>query len=291
MPVPKLNPPKYLRTRIQTDFASLAVGDYSTESLSTMSRNMLHNLVNFVPQILDNIHSFRQSFLDDTSNIRLSSENRKFTEVIARIPYISMENDRAYVPEGLKTTYLKYLSTLQSAPAICREAQTGVLPEFKRAVAKLVSAPSLGGEIDVPVIRLLRERAKLRDDYNEELNKHFDKAGQNTVVMIKNVIERNNDWTQALHLLETSSKEMMAINRGQLLKQVDEVSDLLRHVISKAKSGGYDDMSPENIMMLSEGAYQMATEIEFYAVMHYRFTVLNVAINDTKQNIINNHQI
>lgn len=291
MLIPTLNQSSVLRKQIALDLSVMSVEDLSQESLVTMSKNMLQNFVKFVPEVLLNITEFKHSFLEDTSDIRLNSDNRKFVEVISRIPFVSIQDDTAYVPEGFLGKYLDYLQVLKGAPQLCKEAQSHVFPEFKRTVASIVSSPELARNINAPVISLLRERSKIREDFNNLLNKFFDKGANNTVTTVKQVVDKNNDWTPMLHLLETTSKDMLTVDRNRLLKLVDETSELLKHLVRKAQSGGFDDMSPENIMMLSEGAYQMATEVEFYAVMHYRIMTLNVAVNDTTAALVKNHKM
>lgn len=291
MKKPSMNQSALLKKQIALDLVTLSTESLSQESLVTMSKNMLNNLSNFVPEVLGNILTFKQHFLEDTSDIRLSRDNRKFLETIEKIPYVSMQHDAAFVPEGFKGKYLDYLSLLKGAPVIAKDAQLSVIPQFKRAVASIVSNPDLGRELNSEMIRLLRERTKMRDRFTEDLNTFFDKGSSSTNAIISQVIDRNNDWKQVLHLLEETSMGITAIDRTKMLKQVDEISHLLTVLTNKIKSGGYDDMSPENIMMLSEGTYQLATEVEFYAVMHYRVMTLNVAINDTKAALIKNHSV
>ncbi|EKD22668.1 MAG: hypothetical protein ACD_84C00015G0001 [uncultured bacterium] len=53
--------------------------------------------------------------------------------------------------------------------------------------------------------------------------------------------------------------------------------------MEKIKRNEFDGMSPEIIRNLSDGAFQVASELEFYSVMHYRVTAYANAVTRTAE--------
>jgi hypothetical protein len=81
------------------------------------------------------------------------------------------------------------------------------------------------------------------------------------------------------------SKEINKIERSHLNKKVDECVEMLDRISNRIHEGHFDKVSPAILIDLSDGAFQVASELEFYSIVYYRVLGLSESISRTIKHI------
>ena len=63
-------------------------------------------------------------------------------------------------------------------------------------------------------------------------------------------------------------------------------SALLNTLLTKLNRGDLDDVSPQVVKNLADGAYQAACEVEFYSVTYYKVHALAGALDRTTDTLL-----
>jgi hypothetical protein len=242
----------------------------------------LSGLVNKVfPTIESGIAGFRGMFTT-TPAVGLTSNQRDFLKHIEKERYTNMMPLAAFVPEGLKVSYLEYAMALFAAAEHASHVPA-VINDFATFLASLVSNRAAIFET-TSKRKQFYSLKESRDAFTKAISKCFDGTNRSEV-KIENVIDRNADWAEVLKHCDTMSRAMNSVSRKELNRKIEECTELLERIGKMIQQGHFDKVSPEVVMDLSEGAYQVASELEFYSVMFYRVEALCQSVDRTMKHV------
>lgn len=238
----------------------------------------LSGLVNKVyPTILSGISGFRDMFTTNPA-VGLTSNQRDFLRVIEKERYTNLMPLAAFVPEGLKVSYLEYAMAL--FPSVEHtKAVVEVINDYAVFLASLVSNKNAMLET-ASKRKQFYALAESREALTKAVSKCFDGTNR-TETKIEKVIDRNSDWPELLKHCDEMSKTMNKIDRSHLNKKIEECTVLLERLGKLIKNDGFKEATPEVVTDLSDGAYQVASELEFYAVTYYRVEAFCKSIDRT----------
>lgn len=259
---------QFKRLRDQVALEAYAVSDLS----GLVSR--------IIPSVADNLASFKGMFVQ-APMVSLSGE-KDFLKSLDKRTYPSLMPLTAYVPEGMKKTYVEYAEKLFAAVNHVAVAPS-IIDEYATFLSMLVSNK------DAILETATRKRAwealyKKREEANHALQSCFD-SSTTTTRKIEDVIKRNADWKPLTDLINEMNVGIARIERSHLNKQVENCSDLIERIRKLIDQGHFEKSSPETIMDLADGAYQVASELEFYAVVFYRVQGLTQAVERTFEHV------
>lgn len=249
-------------------------------SMEVISMDGVRNsLSNLIPSLRSNFELFSRKFVTKEPAITLKASDRDFLKLISGEQYLNLISYAAHVPEGMTASYLEYLIVLNQSVEHCAKNTLSMMNEYSLFLAQIVTNRELKHTVrsNVPKMQTLEKERKA---LVERMGKCFSQT-TNATVSYGDVVARNSDWQNVFELLEQSNRAVNFISRDTLHKKADECNRLLEIVIKQIKAGYYDDASPEVTANLSEGAYQAASELEFFSVVYYKLLTLNTAIADT----------
>jgi hypothetical protein len=186
----------------------------------------------------------------------------------------------AYVPEGLRTSYLEYAVLLDNAVVHASQLMDNVLVPYSAYLAALVTnteqkLSNQNIKLDYPAM------AKTRDVINAALGQCFTPGSSKAEASIGQVVKRNADWpavfTTSQNLITTINK----VDRRALQRKIEECTDLLDRIAAKIKRDEFEGVSPQVVDNLADGAFQVASELEFYSVTFYKVLALTESVNRT----------
>ena len=99
------------------------------------------------------------------------------------------------------------------------------------------------------------------------------------------VVDRNNDWGQIFPKVDGMTKTINSVSRTAVAKKMRECTEMLDVIMRKIERGDFANVSPQVAMNLSNGAFEVASELEFFAVTHYRVQAMAGAIDNTVQHV------
>lgn len=235
-----------------------------------------------MPSIQSGIKGFREAF-GQAPAVGVTSDQKRFlSDVVAKRTYNTLEPLTAYVPQGLKVTYLEYAQVLYNAVEHAATAPQ-VINEYATFLAQLVSN-KMSLSVTSSKRRLYQDMQETRLKLAQEVQKCFDNTARSET-KVENVIKRNSEWSTLFVHCENISRVINSVERSVLQKKVDECTDLLDAISRQIAEGHFDKASPEVLLDLSEGAYQVASELEFYSVMYYNAQTFTHAVTRTLERI------
>jgi DNA-binding FrmR family transcriptional regulator len=190
----------------------------------------------------------------------------------------------AFTPEGLAVPYLQYLSALAASVQHVARMPEEVLYPFSKYVAAIVSNSEMASSsqrIDQPYAQLQGQRQAL----NAQIGKCFQNGSRRTERQLGEVISRNADWAEVLHQCDSLATAINKIDRKALDRKIKECVELLSAVQRKIEAQAFGDMSSQVANGLANGTFQVASELEFYSVTHFRLDALATAVAKTLEHL------
>lgn len=237
-------------------------------------------LTNTFPEMVRDLMGFVNRFAPDTPAIVLNSKYSEFVREINKHAYLDLAPLAAFVPEGLNVTYDNYLDELEKAVKHASGVLDDVMSPYSVFLSQLIS--NTDQKFNTASFNSTYNRlATARDNLNTGLGNCFTNGSTRVERTIGDVIARNTDWTMVLHRNEQLSKTVNKIDRKVLNKKIAECNQLLEAIIAKINRNDFDGASPQVVTNLADGAYQVASELEFYSAIYYKVMALTEAINRT----------
>ena len=213
----------------------------------------------------------------------LSKESKQFLKLVDGIPYSNMMVLQATVPEGLNCTYLEILEPLLQSSQYLKGIQAHVVQPFSLYLASFLSNEntSLSSESKRYEYTKLEQE---RDQRIASFTKLYKADSYNTTTTVKNVVNRNADWSPILSMQKEVISNLEAVDRKTIKREIDTCVDYLALIADNLKRNNVKTR-PEAAERLSMGAYQVAKELEYFSNTYYRALGLSNAIESTIGNI------
>lgn len=249
--------------------------------MEAFSGGSVKSLINdSLPVLITDIKSFFNRFTSDTPTIGLRSNQRDFIKDVSKHAYLDIAPLTAYVPEGLSTTYLEYSKPLLESALHASGMLKSTLSDYTLFLGNLIN----NADSRLSVTNFTREHEKLernRHILNGDIGDCFDKGSVRSEVSVDKVIDRNSDWEAVFNNINSAVKLIESVDRKALNKKIAESVTLLDIILKKIERDEFSGMSPEGINNLSMGAYQMASELEFFSITYYRILALATSVDNT----------
>lgn len=246
-----------------------------TFSVATLDVNAM--LKNIFPEIKRHFLEFTSRFSSNDQPIPLSRDQRAFMRLLEKHNYVDIAPLGVFVPEGLTVDYVSFAQALKRGVDHAVKVQD-LLNKYTTYLALLITNEFQRFETQNSA-KVYDGLQAEREEILKEIGACFKPGSHETKAKYDEVVKRNNDWPIVFGEIETLSKTINSVNRGVLNKKVREASELMEKVITMLKAGKMEGSAPEVAQELSDGAYQIASELEFFSVMYYRTLAFVTAVN------------
>jgi hypothetical protein len=258
-------------------------------SLTTNTQDLLRKIF---PTIVSEFTGFVGRFVPSTPAVALAPNQNKFLAEVQKHSYMDIEALRAFVPEGLNVSYPKYEEALLPAVQHAAVVVDQVLSPYSTFLSQLINNDD--NKFSTKSFdKVYKDLAAKRAEYNKQLGKCFKNSSHAVETTVGKVVTRNADWRPVFHSCNEMTKLINTVDRKALNKKVEECTHLLNTIISKLKKGDFENISPQNVENLANGAFQVASELEFFSVIYYKVLSYTTAINKTVEHceaVFNNYK-
>lgn len=221
---------------------------------------------------------FLKDYLNSKENLNLQSKKR--------FDYINIKVIKAFVPEGMNTTYLECLNEIEKAIKYCIEVNNSNLPRYSKLVADLTTINNFEKLLDSNELIYL-DNEKYRNLANSYKDKCY-KDNTVTVVKIENVVENLTQWKTVIEKVNYLNTLCNTINVEEILSTIDRVAKLL-DILIENKNNKLDNISPEMLRQLTNATYNIAKDLEFISIVKFDLMSLDGSIINTIQNLVENY--
>lgn len=230
------------------------------------------------PGMASALNSFIGLFSSDQPALALNADQRSFVQLVNKATYLDMVDLEVMIPEGMKSSYLQYVTSLLAVTTHAEVVMKEVLSPISTYLAMLISNKDRKFDTNVQVVRALKQREKERTDAMVKLTAHFAAGSVENKGTYGKAIGRNSEWEQVFRLINDASKRLNGVNRKELNAKIAEVSELVSVVLGQIERGDFVDASPQTVQTLGETVYQVARELEFFSATYFRVTAVNTAL-------------
>lgn len=231
------------------------------------------------PSIAGAFSDFVSRFKAPGPNIALSPKYRNFQHDMLKHAYLDVAPITAYVPEGLAVGYLDYAERLLAAVQHSVKIMD-VMGPYSVYLSQLITnkdalVSTKGSDVENKILQ--RER----DDLNDNLGECFRKGSTKAEASIGDVVRRNAEWTDVFAMCDDMSALLAKVDRKALMKKVNECSEHLAIILKLLRDKDIEKVANQTVINLADGAYQMAAELEFFAVVYFKVEVFTNCVNKT----------
>lgn len=250
-------------------------------SLESISGADIRNLLtNAFPSIVSEVKSYFSQFNPSDRSVMLAFDKYGFNKELGKHNYMDIGPLSAFIPEGLDVKYIPYSEELVKAAEHAAKVLSGTMATYTVFLSQLINnadAKLASDSFD----KVYENLSKEREQINAALGKCFKKGSTKSETTISEVVDRNNDWQKVFENADVMVKLIESVDRKALNKKIEESTKLLEVIMEKIRRDEFVGMSPEVIRNLSDGAYCMASELEFYSVTHYKILAFTTCLNRT----------
>lgn len=249
-----------------TDIDSVTDNNVATEGVSELLVKVMPGINNGFKTILNTIKptSIIEVLFEDSLEVALGKVN-----------YVSLSKLDLPVPEGLQVKYLTYLEALESSTKRLVDLPKN-LEDFTRYVAGILTNHD-SRVSTVSQDNLFRELDSSRGVAYAAISSCFN-GGTRAKRKYSELVDRNADWPVVESKVKAVVKELNQYDRSDLIDKAKHLHSLLQKVEQTSKRGGFDLANPNVLKTLAEGAFQLASELEYLSVLYYRVLGLTKAV-------------
>ena len=213
------------------------------------------------------------------------TNTRKIKKALRDVNYTSLSPITVYVPDGLSVTYLEYVRVLEQGQDICDGLDENVLEPFNKWISEMLTNPES--------LRSLRNIDSLKgldihdvDTVKRDIAQCFSEESAVVERPYNEVVLSNNEFDTVLSKLNSLVDRQSATNRTALVEKVELITENLDTLIARIDDDPETyQMSGKNMRTLSELAYVMGREIEFYSIYAYQLRDLVLRVNETVEKL------
>ena len=249
------------------------------ETFSVQALDVTTMLKRMMPDIRTHFSNFVARFSATDKPIPLTRDQRMFIQLLEKHNYADLAPLGVTVPEGLSVDYLAFAHILKQASDHAVKVQQ-LLATYTTYLAMLVTNEFQRFETKNSV-QVYQGMATEGEQILKEMGACFKPGSHETKASYGDVIARNKDWELVFGEADSLSKQMNSVDRTALNKKVKEAAELMDKVIQMLKDGKMESSAHEVAQELSEGAYQIAQELEYFSVVYYRVLGFVTAVNAT----------
>ncbi len=212
-------------------------------------------------------------------------DSRKLEARFKTLDYITASNLGVFVPGGFKGQWLPYTEVLNRSQAIIDVLRKDLLNPFETHLSVLLTDHShlrdnnLGGSLS-------RYKKNDLEALKKDFNKFFTGNLSVTDATYGDVVGRHADLPQVSKTLNDINLRFAAVDRTDLLKQVDRISEYLGTLIHNLENHPDEyTISAAMLQALVNLTYTMAGEVEYYTVHGYFLDAFTVSVRDSYKHL------
>lgn len=234
--------------------------------------NMVEALTGFFPDFLQKIKtSFtnsNQALDEETLTVEFSKGEKSVLKEISKYSYMDISELATVVPEGFTSDYLSYLDHLETLVSRMEETLPKVLTPYRTYLSVFLT--NKDAKISTrDETRVFNELKKSRDALIEKTNTFFKTGNYTAKTKIRQVVKRNADFQTVFARTNRLLERVNAIKLKDIKGTTNQCAAILDSILEKLEKKTFDNISPEAARNLAEGAFEMAREVEYFAVCYY----------------------
>ena len=250
------------------------------------SNNILQSAVSLIPSVVSELTSSMNGLLDLGKTFSFSDLKSKVHANFfgsKNIPEDVLKPVFVPTPEGFIGNIDGYQTSLVFSLDYYEEVTEVLLREFYVTVAAFVTNKDRKLSVKDDTVKY-KAYASSRTGLTKDVSSHFTK-GNTGRTLFHDAYGSYGEFMKVCNDNNNLTKRLDQVNLKKVVSQVQKIVDTLDIAIKSAANGDYDKASNEALMNIANGTYELAQQVEFFAVTAYRIKALTFAIGETEDKI------
>lgn len=255
-----------------------------TRQAIAMEAEVLSNMVKSIAKYFPSLFEGFSAISTQLSNLvgfttkpaeqkELDRRQQALVDAIMPLDYSFLTGTTIPVPEGFVGRPADYARDLQDVLMYYKEISLEATKDFYVTIAAVLTNKdqkiSLHDET-----RKFKALERQREDRNKELMKHFQRSSTMAGQKYGKLFGAHVELAQYFKEVNRLRDALPGYDLDEIRELTHRVVDTLEALINQVESGGDMRITPEVAKNLSDGAYEIAKQIEFFAINYYRAQVL-----------------
>lgn len=268
--------PRY--TFLQAEAARIALENFDSMNVPGVFRSFVQG----VKSAFTDIHTFVK--VEDIPE--LAKNQNVFLKLVNSTPYTGMKDIRAFAPEGLRSHYLDYLKDLHKATAHASKIESEIIDPYLSFLAKFIADKKFASSAYSEDV-YFKAQEKNRKDLYTSLGHHFGRESYGGETTVGAVVARNSDWVHLFKDMNVVIDEIEVAKRQNIENKINQCSDYIELILKQFTTDTDRKVSQEAASRLSNHAYNVGRELEFYSNVYYRVLALRSCLQQTMDSVTN----
>jgi hypothetical protein len=252
-------------------------------SVSISQENIKETLKNFIPKVMENSVNFFKNITHNRTGLAINIDNKQICQLLNRHDYMDLRQLKAYCPDGLKTTYLKYLNSLAVATDLTIESLK-FIDQFNTYMGSLINdQKNFNGSISLYKTSLMKINSNV-DEVNKLIKSNFS-PNEKQVGVIGDFVKNKSEFVDILNQLEYCTNKLETISIQELHESMKRATEYCIEIRDFIANKELPNVSPSLPKDIGEMTLTAANVLSLYTITTYAVASLRKAIADTFEHI------
>ena len=248
---------------------------------------IINKLVGVLPDLKRNFDNLLHFTDDKHAKITRSPSEQKVLAYVKSREYAELRTIKVFIPQGMQVSYNNILEVLQPIVKHLTCLYRDILQPYAQFLAQM--ATHVGTRNNTMDYKKAYDTLEHdREDRIAQLAACFARNSVQAEAPYSQAFQNNSEWVQVIDLAKKLTDEMNSIDRNLIQNCVKECSQYLDILYHNLQTDPNKKASHEAATHLSDGAYQIARELEFYSLAHYRLMTVTGSLDNTINRLIKN---
>ena len=247
--------------------------------------NMFNSLRTIFPSIVNKVKAKlgevdEELKLLEQEGIQLTTRDKQIFNKLKKVNYLDITQIAIIVPEGFESKYLNYGVYIEETLNNLNKLKYEVLVPYKLYLTTFIA--NRDAKISTVDKTLEYDKLSLARKDSNDTNESFFKIGSvQSKQRLGTVVTRNADIILLNNKVEILENKLKVVNVSDVKNTSKECIVLLDTIIKMLGEKKFSNVSPETAKNLAKGAFEVAKEVEYFAVSYYRVKTYIAAVQAT----------
>jgi len=254
--------------------------------------NMVDSIRNTFPMLFADLsHTLEVTKDIPVVEIKYSKDQKFVTDNLHTKQYLDLAELNINIPEGFNGKLTDYATVIGEVTYETTLITEKVLKPYMVYLSQFLS--NKDAKISTKDQTGIYKGLALKRESNINAMDHYRSNGTVSISKLGKLVNRKED---IVHLFKTTNeltKMIDGLNIQDVKDCVKKCVDLLGIIIGQTEKGLIENVTPEVVMNLAFGAAEIAREVEFLAIVHFRAIGLTTCVDNItevlKNNILDKH--
>lgn len=259
----------------------LSLISLSNENIFSSALDLIPNITNSVTQSLNYLSTVTNDFVKN--KFKLVGFTFSTMSAIEKANYDSIKKVYIEVPEGFVGNFPSYIKDLNQSITFFERVTLTLLETFYVYVSSFVTNKDAKLSLKDNTF-MFKENQKHREEIIKNISNHFTTANIGKAVLGE-CFDNNSEITKSIKDTNNLIKRINAHDLSRVQNRVSRLVKALDIAIEQGKNGGYTTASKESLMNLAQGAFEVAEQVDFFAVTVYRIKALGFSMEQIENKL------